>query len=230
MATKLPEPAIGTRLKELRKERGLALSGLAAAISVSEATLSRVENSQTPVSAQHLYELSRTLGVDITTFFEGPKKNTVTPAPSSGVSMTAGQAHVTSIFVNKKGSVVFAFMADPEKLHRWSFGTWETEIAADGLVTGTSIFDGTKTLVRIDADHSRLSIDYRLGSEPERLVPRINVRIVPGERLSLDPNHCVLTLTSWRTATMDDDRWRRLTVSHELEVVLIKNLLENGRV
>ena len=38
------------------------------------------------------------------------------------------------------------------------------------------------------------------------------------------------TFIAWRAATMDDDRWRRLTASHEFEVVLIKSLLENGRV
>jgi len=29
---------------------------------------------------------------------------------------------------------------------------------------------------------------------------------------------------------MDDDRWRRLTASHDFEVVLLKNLIENGRI
>ena len=29
---------------------------------------------------------------------------------------------------------VFAFMADPEKLSLWSFGTWETIIHPDGLI------------------------------------------------------------------------------------------------
>lgn len=143
--------------------------------------------------------------------------------------MTAGQSHIASIAVARTAAEVFAFMADPAKLHRWSFGTWETEIAADGLVTGTSIFDGGKILVRIDADGGRLSIDYHLGLDPAKLVPRITVRVVPGERLGLDPASSVLTFIAWRAAAMDDDRWRRLTAAHEFEVVLIKNLLENGR-
>ncbi len=69
-----PAPAIGQRLKTLRKERGLSLAELAEVIGVSEATLSRVENEQTLVSAHHLYQLSRTLGVDITAFFENQSK------------------------------------------------------------------------------------------------------------------------------------------------------------
>ncbi|MCB1377197.1 MAG: hypothetical protein KDK89_02335 [Alphaproteobacteria bacterium] len=143
--------------------------------------------------------------------------------------MTAGQSHVVSIVVSRTAGEVFAFMADPGKLNRWSFGTWETDIAADGLVTGTSIFDGGRILVRIDADSDRLSIDYKLGQDAAKLVPRITVRVVPGANLGLDGGHCVLTFIAWRAAAMDDDRWRRLTASHEFEAVLIKNLLENGR-
>ena len=144
--------------------------------------------------------------------------------------MSAGQSHITSTALNAPAAAVFGFMADPENLTRWSFGTWETEIAADGLVAGTSLLDGGKILVRIDADAGRLSVDYRLGQDPAKLVPRINVRVVPGENLGLGSESCVLTFIAWRAAAMDDDRWRRLTASHEFEVVLIKNLFESGRV
>ena len=144
--------------------------------------------------------------------------------------MSAGQSHITSAIVKQSADEVFAFMADPAKLNRWSFGTWKTEIASDGLVTGTSMFDGGEILVRIDADGERLSIDYKLGADPAKLVPRITVRVVPGVNLGITASHCVLTFIAWRAATMDDDRWRRLTASHEFEVVLIKNLIENGRV
>jgi uncharacterized protein YndB with AHSA1/START domain len=139
------------------------------------------------------------------------------------------ESHVVSIQVGKPAAEVFAFMADPTKLSRWSFGTWETEISADGLVLGTSLFDGAKTYLRIDPDEERLSIDYRLGSKPDTLVPRINVRVVPGANLGHGENISILTFIAWRAAQMDEARWRRLTAAHELEVVLIKNLLESGR-
>ncbi len=67
--------ALGPRIKTLRKERGLSLAGLAKTTGVSEATLSRVENEQTLVSAHHLYQLAQTLGVDITAFFEPGSKS-----------------------------------------------------------------------------------------------------------------------------------------------------------
>ena len=66
-----PEPALalGARIKALRKERGLTLADLVKSTGVSEATLSRVENDQTLVSAHHLYQRAKSLGVDITAFF-----------------------------------------------------------------------------------------------------------------------------------------------------------------
>lgn len=68
-----PEPkvlALGPRIKALRKAKGFSLAGLAKSTGVSEATLSRVENEQTLVSAHHLYQLAWALGADITAFFE----------------------------------------------------------------------------------------------------------------------------------------------------------------
>ena len=70
-----PALALGPRIKTLRKERGRSLADLARTTGVSEATLSRVENEQTLVSAHHLYKLAQTLGVDITAFFEPGSKS-----------------------------------------------------------------------------------------------------------------------------------------------------------
>lgn len=143
--------------------------------------------------------------------------------------MRAGQSHITSVVVKRAATAVYAFMADPAKLPRWSFGTWHIEVVADGLVRGTSLFDGSQILVRIQGDPQQRRIDYYLGSDPQKLVPRIEVRVVPGEQLGLEPESCVLTFMAWRAEVMDDDRWRRLTASHEMEVMLIKALLENER-
>jgi transcriptional regulator with XRE-family HTH domain len=66
---------IGTRIKALRKDRGLSLAELGRQTGVSEATLSRVENGQTLVSAHHLYQMAQALGTDITAFFEDASKS-----------------------------------------------------------------------------------------------------------------------------------------------------------
>jgi transcriptional regulator with XRE-family HTH domain len=62
--------SIGQRIKAFRKAKGYSLAKLARLTDISEATLSRVENAQTPVSAHNLYILARVLGVDVTAFFE----------------------------------------------------------------------------------------------------------------------------------------------------------------
>jgi hypothetical protein len=120
-------------------------------------------------------------------------------------------------------------MGDASNLHRWSFGTWKTEMRGDGLVHGTSLFDGAAILVRIDKDDQRFSIDYHLGSDPQKLVPRIQLRMVPGSHVGLADEQSVLTLIAWRSNAMDDDRWRRLTAAHEMEAVLVKSLIESGQ-
>ncbi len=144
--------------------------------------------------------------------------------------MTAGASHATSIVIAADPRRVFAFMRDPDMLPRWSFGTWEIERLDGGVVRGKSLFDGSHILVRIEADERTLGVDYHLGQSVAQLAPRIAVRVVPGEVVGLAREACVLTFLAWRAATMTDDRWRRLTASHELEVVLIKNLFESGQV
>jgi hypothetical protein len=135
------------------------------------------------------------------------------------------QSHITSITVDAPAEKVFDFMRDPVKLNSWSFGTWETVLHEDGVIEGKAIFDGTRTFVRIDADPKRLLIDYHLGADRAALTPRISVRVVPGVRLDLGADQAVLTFIAWRPASMSDDRWRRLTASHEFEVVLLKSLI-----
>lgn len=143
--------------------------------------------------------------------------------------MKAGQSHITSVIVMRSGEDVFTRMAEVKNLHRWSFGTWKTEISPDGLVLGTSLFDGSQIYVRIDADAVRLLIDFHLGADAKKLVPRIQLRVVPGGQVGLGDDRSVLTFIAWRSEAMDDDRWRRLTASHEMEVVLVKSLIESGQ-
>lgn len=63
------ELRIGDRLRALRQSRGLSLAALAKMTGISDATLSRVENAQTLVSAHNLYILGQALEVDITAFY-----------------------------------------------------------------------------------------------------------------------------------------------------------------
>ena len=85
------------------------------------------------------------------------------------------------IRIDRPAGEVFSFMADPAQMSLWSFGTWRTEIDADGLVRGTSIKDGAPICVRIEAHAEQLLIDYHVGATPEALSPRIFARVTPAE-------------------------------------------------
>ncbi len=60
---------IGERLGHFRRSKGLTLARLSAMTSISEATLSRAENSLSPLNAHNLYILARVLEVDVVSFF-----------------------------------------------------------------------------------------------------------------------------------------------------------------
>ena len=135
-------------------------------------------------------------------------------------------AHAVTQRVNAPALRAFDFLRDPLALGRWSLGCFGTFPAGDdGLHAGTSLFDGSQGWFRIEADQARLAIDYLVGP-PDALRRRISARVVPGPELGYDPDICLVTLTAWRSAGMDDERWLRLCAAHEAEIFLIKGQIE----
>jgi transcriptional regulator with XRE-family HTH domain len=61
-------PAIGPRLQQLRKERGLTLDELAAASSVSRSMLSQIERGQANPTLAIVWYLAQALGVELAEF------------------------------------------------------------------------------------------------------------------------------------------------------------------
>ncbi|MCK5919805.1 MAG: hypothetical protein KAG66_02620, partial [Methylococcales bacterium] len=92
---------------------------------------------------------------------------------------------------------------------------------------GRSIFDGSTACVHIESNAQNRLIDYWVGANSENLAPRIFVRITPGEVIGSSTLNCILSMVSFRTEAMSDDRWHRLVTAHAFEVQLIKSLLEN---
>jgi len=137
-------------------------------------------------------------------------------------------ADTATIRIDAPAGEVFEFMADPGRLDLWSFGTWRTEIAANGLIRGRSLQTGAPIWLRITPHALLMLIDYHLGEEPDALSPRIYARVIPGPVTGHDPNTCALVLTALRGAAMDDDRWARLIRAHAFELDVIKALIETG--
>ncbi len=62
-------PDLGSRIKAMRQAHGLSLARLAASIPMSEATLSRIENGLSDITARNLYALAAALNARIEDFF-----------------------------------------------------------------------------------------------------------------------------------------------------------------
>lgn len=132
-------------------------------------------------------------------------------------------SHSITVGLAVPAAQAFAFMCDLAALGRWALGSLDTQ-ASDipGVVTGRSMFDGGTAWIHLDADAARGLVDYHVGSR-ERREPRISAHIVPGPVTDRPASHCLLTLTAWRTAGMDDARWHRLCACHEVEALLIQS-------
>ena len=141
--------------------------------------------------------------------------------------MDDGHAHICSVAIDRPAADAMAFLADPEKLASWAVGMGETTVHADGTIEGA--FPETKQPIwaRIDADPGRGIILYHLGPDPDSLVPRIMVRVIPGSVLERGPGFCVVSLVAWRQEAMDDARWAGLKVGHEREIREVKRLVES---
>lgn len=65
---------IGTRIRELRTERGLTLDGLAHQADVSRAMLSRIERGESSPTAQLLNKICGGLGITLSALFAGAER------------------------------------------------------------------------------------------------------------------------------------------------------------
>ena len=142
--------------------------------------------------------------------------------------MDDGRAHICSVGVDRPAADAVAFLADPSKLSSWAVGMGETTIHTDGTIEGA--FPATKRPIwaRIEVDRARSTIHYLLGPDRDSLVPRIMVRVVPGEVLDGDPRACVVSMIAWRQETMDDARWESLKSGHEREIREVRRLIESA--
>ena len=141
---------------------------------------------------------------------------------------TTDHAHCASALCAASAENAFAYVADPGRLGEWALGCWEAVPAPNGVVEGTSLFDGGKTYARPDPDRDRLIVDFDVGDDPAALLRRITVRVVRGADIGKGAETSLLVLTGWRIASMDDERWRRLAVAHEAEVLLLRHRIETS--
>ena len=135
-------------------------------------------------------------------------------------------AHSVSSLCSAPARHAFAYLADPVRLGEWALGCWGAVASGPGIVRGTSLFDGVDTFARPLPHDEQLLVDYEVGADPDRLVRRIPARVIPGEVLGEPPSRSLVVLTGWRVGWMDDERWRRLVVAHEAEILLLRQRIQ----
>jgi hypothetical protein len=134
--------------------------------------------------------------------------------------------HTATATIGVTAEEAFAFMTDGHCVGRWALGSFGTEALGDGIFVGHSLFDGKALYLRCEGNPSGLAVTYHVGSQPDRLTPRISARVTRSEAAR---EQCQVALIAKRTPEMTDERWRNLTVVHETEILLIKALLERPR-
>ncbi|MGH8704693.1 MAG: hypothetical protein ACREUO_04645, partial [Burkholderiales bacterium] len=108
---------------------------------------------------------------------------------------------------------------------RWALGCFDTRKVGKNLFRGASLFDGEELLFRTVGDRARLVVDYHVGTDAAKLVPRLMARVIPGAAVGRARNSCLVSLVAWRDGSMPEARWERLVACHEVEIRLVQALL-----
>jgi hypothetical protein len=132
-------------------------------------------------------------------------------------------SHCATVACAVDAEVAYAYLADPANLGSWALGCLNATPVSEDSVAGTSLFDGAESVVRVDGDRERLTVDFDVSGETG---PRIAARVVPGSELGQSRETCLVTLLAWRPAGMTDARWAQLVASHEVEILLLQRRIE----
>ncbi len=109
MTGSTPNPNLGRQIKALRQARGLSLARLTEQTPMSEATLSRIENGLSDITANNLYALAKAMDVRVEKFFAGqfsasPRGLRSVTRSGQGVPFQSGvfQSHLLSADLSSK--------------------------------------------------------------------------------------------------------------------------------
>lgn len=130
---------------------------------------------------------------------------------------TTDDRHSARAEISASPDLVFSYLTDPARIGRWNLGAMDAVRLSSGAVQGTSMFDGGATLFELDARIDSRIVDYRVGKDPGNSSLRISARVEGAAA-----GGCLLILSAERPPGMDDARWHRLRLVHEVEVLLIK--------
>lgn len=137
---------------------------------------------------------------------------------------SSGLAYTASILVPVPPETAFPVLADGMRQAEWTLGSWNRR-KENELFVGTSLFDGQETWVQIDADPALLSVDYRVGRTAGALRFGVTARVLPAPSFGGIDGSSLVLVTTWRTADMSEEEWRKTIVTLEAEMFLIRGAL-----
>ena len=142
------------------------------------------------------------------------------------VAELRADAHCVAVRVQVEPERAFRFLADGMNQGYWALGSWDRREVEDGVFVGTSLFDGRELYVRPVPRPETVSVDFETGRSAGELRHHAEARVVPSEILGGERGSCVVSLTVWRSADVDDDTWELLGHTFATEIHMIKGRLE----
>jgi len=131
---------------------------------------------------------------------------------------------VDVVSINIIGDIdeIFDFMQDMSKINLWSLGIEWNTTSNHEIIEGISNYDDSISYLKITNKKDIKQITYWIGNDINNLVPRIYVYIIKTDKNYINK----LSMVSYRTQDMDNERWLGLKESHKKEVIIIKKLFE----
>ena len=117
---------------------------------------------------------------------------------------------------------IFDFMQDMSKINLWSLGIEWNTTSNHEIIEGISKYDNSISYLKITTKENIKQITYWIGNNINNLIPRIYVYIIKTDKYYSNK----LSMVSYRTQDMDNERWETLKKNHMNEVKIIKKLIE----
>ena len=129
---------------------------------------------------------------------------------------------VASINIIGDPDEIYDYMQDMSKINLWSLGIEWNTTSNHEIIEGISNYDNSISYLKITSKKDMKQITFWIGNNINNLVPRIYVYIIKTDKYYSNK----LSMVSYRTQDMDNERWEILKKNHINEVKIIKKLIE----
>jgi hypothetical protein len=136
------------------------------------------------------------------------------------------EVHAVARLCRARTADALAVLGSANGFSSWNLGMRLARDLGTGIYEGRSIVGGGTVFARVQVEGPQGRIRYAVGSDKHHLVQRIEARVQDGIELGYAKGTCVVTLLAWRSADINDERWRQLVAVHEVEIDLTRAAVE----